>query len=168
MYGVSGRKKEAKHKRNEKNLGENWQMNWKKKCLSREYFDKSRRNKRFAPTTNVVVLYYNLFEMPIWYGIEFLLRFRCKSSTPNERPMEIMCRGDNLNASNLNDDSKNVRWRQTKGISTQDGIVGSEKKFLCFYQTSRTQRKSQIFGCSFISCASPRVRRKLPWKYLEP
>lgn len=72
MYGVSGRKKEAKHKRNEKNLEENWQMNWNKKCLSREYFDKILSQQKIRPNYNVVVLYYNLFEMPIWYSIEFL------------------------------------------------------------------------------------------------
>lgn len=39
---------------------------------------KSFHNKRFTirPNHNVVVLYYNLFEMPIWYRIEFFLVLR--------------------------------------------------------------------------------------------
>ena len=85
--GFEAEKKEAKHKRNEKISGKLTDELKQKMFISVNASIKvlfATKDSRFAPTTNVVVLYYNLFEMPIWFGIEFLPAFRCKSSTPKE------------------------------------------------------------------------------------
>lgn len=76
--GFKAEKKSKKktQKKREKSQGKLTDELKQKKCLSRECFDKILSQQKIRPNHNVVVLYYNLFEMPIWYRIEFLLALR--------------------------------------------------------------------------------------------
>lgn len=128
----------------------------KKKCLSCAYFRllfrQSFHNKRFSPTSVFFIIIY----LKCQYGTELnsmaacasLCLSRCKSSTPKRVRSEVMWMSRDTTLmlyANLNDLGI-CRWRQTKGISTQDGIVGLSQslkcKLLCLYQTSRTQQES--------------------------
>ena len=131
VYGLWGRKKRGETQKKRENLGKLTDELKQKMFISLNASIKvlfATKDSRFAPTTNVVVLYYNLFEMPIWFGIEFLPAFRCKSSTPKEVRRSYV----SWRQFKCCDDLEYVRWRQTKGISTQDGIVASLVSFLLF------------------------------------